>query len=364
MMPASYIPGYAGLQREVLTSEHATLWQRFNETMVPLHVLRELGGYKQRLKAIRAKQGTAIPMKMLSKPDNLCFVNSFWGIEAPKDCPPNCIPVGPLLPETYEGLEKHDKLTSFLNSHKRVMYISLGTHALLEDHSLRRLLEGAILAKSAGHIDGVIWSIRAMARKQIKADTPMTDVDGRASTVGSFVDNENPDFYFMLFAPQRAILDHPSVTIFFTHGGASSANEMAFHGKKGVAMGVYFDQLQNMLRLRDAGVAIPLDKNHFTPKQMAETIGIVAEDKDGKFDFNARRLQGIAKICARRKVLAADIIEEVIVNGSDYHLQPADVRMPWWKTHNIDMVAVMLGGSILTCVTLYLLGRLVVPRVL
>ena len=166
-----------------------------------------------------------------------------------------------------------------------------------------------------------------------------------------------PDFRFLEFAPQRAILAHPNTRCYLTHGGASSTNESAYHGVPTVTIGVYFDQLQNAIRLRDAGVSIPLDKHNFTSQELSCAITAIVQDEAGSFRQNCLRLKNVASVACRRKYLAADMIEEVLFdhqgrrNGPDterpFHLQTADMRMPYWKAKNWDIFALVGGITLL-----------------
>lgn len=77
-------------------------------------------------------------------------------------------------------------------------------------------------------------------------------------------------------------------------------------------------------------------------------------------------MKNIARIAARRKHYAVDLLEEVLADhegrrGSDrpMHLQTADVRMPVWKAKNWDLWAfagfvIVLGAGGLTLMAVML----------
>ncbi|GAQ42225.1 glycosyltransferase [Aspergillus tubingensis] len=349
MLPATYIPGAYGLQMEVLTSEHATLWQRLQNYLLGLRALPAYLRYRSWAREQRSRLGIYRSLPNRSKPDHLLLVNSFFGLEPAKDLPPNVIAVGPILSDTYPGLTPD--LQSFTAKYKRILYISLGTHALVSDAALRRILHGATLAlQTEQSIDGVIWSIRGMAMKQfnLAATAPAQEC-----SISDLVSGANPHIYFCPFVPQRALLAHPSVSVFLTHAGASSTNEAIFHGIRSITIGVYFDQISNAMKLRDAGVSTLLDRDTFTPEQLCQAINEQLSDSTGAFAANCIRLQRIARIASRRKYLAADLIEEALADaegrkvagdGRAMHLETADMRMPVWKARNWDLWA--LGASI------------------
>lgn len=363
MLPASYIPGTPGLQIEVLTSEFATVLQRLWSAVAIYTSLPHYLRYLRWLKRMRASIGVSRQLPTLTKPDYLCLVNSFFGLEAAKDLPPNVAAIGPVLSDRIPAL--NEPFTTFLGSRSRVLYVALGTHVLLSHQVLFRLLSGAVAALASGVIDGIIWPIRYKARNQLDPSAVIavpapatfegqkTDPVTSSTTVCSLLNNSHPSILFVEFAPQRALLHDARVAIFFSHAGASSTNEAAFAGVPLITLPVYFDQIQNAMRLRDAGVSVPLQKENFTAHDVSTAISSILDDRqrDGPIATNVRRVRGIAKVAARRKHLGADLIEEVMADWGDrrrerqlgvkrprgMHLQTADARMPVWKARNWDL---------------------------
>lgn len=152
--------------------------------------------------------------------------------------------------------------------------------------------------------------------------------------------------------------------LFLTHAGPSSANEGLYHGVPMLAMPIGGDQIQEAMRLVAAGVATSLKKNAFSAEELSRAVEKLLTDCDGEFSRNVLRMQRIAHVTARRKHLAADLIEEFLYdwglrfeldpddqpgrelpgsNGgrgkelSPMHLQTADARMSWLKANNIDL---------------------------
>ncbi len=355
MLPASYIPGIPGLQRDILTSEHATIWQRLKAELVALSIVPSFLKYTQWVREMRASARVNGLLPSTSKPNHLVLVNSFFGVEVPKDLPPSVAAVGPILTETYPPFT--ESLEAFLGAHTRVLYVALGTHVLLHDKALRQILEGVTNAINLGLIDGAIWPIRGMARKQLHQQARAPGSLADKFSIADLLDGAHPDLMFLDYAPQRAVLAHHNTRMFVSHVGASSTNEAVFHGKPIISIAIFFDQLQNAMKLRDAGVSIPLNKSTFRAIDLTSAIAEIVHDRDGKFSQNVRRLQKIAQITCRRKNLAADLIEEVLVDfegrcgGPErerpMHLQTADARMPIWKAKNYDLHALLAGFSLL-----------------
>lgn len=358
MLPASYIPGVPGLQVKVLTSEHATLWQRLENELGRLRALPAFINYQRWLRMMRAGAGVSRMLPSTPKPDYLLLVNSFFGLATPKDLPPTVVAVGPILSDTYPPLT--EQLQTFVQTHRKILYVALGTHVLLRDETLRCILAGVADSLHTGVIDGVIWSIRGMARAQLAL---ASQAPGRLSaqyTVADLLSGHNPSIFFLEFAPQRALLEHPHTSLYITHAGTSSTNEAAFHGIPVISIGIYFDQLQNSMRLRDAGVSVALDKTTFSADDLSAAITQITQDREGAFARNVQRLKRIARIASRRKYLAADLIEEVLADHEGrhvvgrggacerpMHLQTADMRMPLWKVRNWDLYACVVTSMVL-----------------
>jgi UDP:flavonoid glycosyltransferase YjiC (YdhE family) len=369
MLPAPYIPGTPGLQIEVLTSEFATLWQRLRSAVAIYASLPHYLRYLRWRKKMRFSAGITRPLPTLTKPDYLCLVNSFFGLDAAKDLPPNVAAIGPILNDSVAPLDS--TYDEFLSTRHRVLYVSLGTHVLLGAPVMHQLLTGVLGALQSQAIDGVIWAIRPMARKQLDQAAQMVvpafdhqhAKSGVAMTVAALLTNGHPSVLVVDHAPQTSLLHDDRIVTFLSHAGAASTHEALYAGVPLVTVAVYFDQLQNALRLRDAGVSVPLDKDTLAAKQVQDAIEHIADDsaREGPMAANVERMQRIARVAAKRKHLAADLIEEVLADwegrrrerecgGSKYrqrgmHLQTADGRMPQWKARNWDLYAVSLTAT-------------------
>ena len=331
---------------------------------------------------MRREAGVKSMPRIQEKPDYLLFVNSFFGLEPPKDLPPLIQAVGPILSNTYPPID--DQLGRFFLDKQCVAYVAFGTHVILNADKLNNLIHGFAAALLACHIDGVIWAVRPTARIQLDASKDYPDHGLWKHTYGDLLANRHPAWLFLDFAPQRAILEFPQTQIFLTHAGPSSANEALYHGVPMIAMAVYGDQLQNSMRLVAAGVAVSLNKDAFTPVELCNMIGMILQDRQGEFQRNVRRMQRIAHIASRKKHTAADAVEEFLydwglryefdpndrtsegklINAgrgkelSPMHLQTADVRMSWIKANNIDlhMIVLTLAAAIVALIVLAVEG--------
>lgn len=361
-LPCSYIPGHPMLRLPgTMTSENASLLLRIRNELVILPDLLEirklLGAYQK----MRDAHGVHYAPHRPKKPDYLIFVNSFNGLEIPRDLPPTCAPIGPLLSPTWAPLDS--EFSAFLETHNSVLYIALGTHIILPHEHAVSIINGVSKLIDEGLIDGVIWAMAKTNRADLDQTVGFQFKDNNGEkqiTLGEMLEGGHPAWLFSLFAPQRAILDHPSTKLYFTHGGGSSANEALFHGKPVLSMGIFSDQIENTTRLVAGGVGESLSKLDFTTDELyTKAKQILVSGEEGHYQRNVLRLQRIAHVAARRKYYAADLVEELVYdnelrfgkNGTvlrPMHLQTADSRMPLYKVLNLDMYAVgFLGISTL-----------------
>ncbi|EEA25565.1 hypothetical protein TMatcc_006206 [Talaromyces marneffei ATCC 18224] len=356
MVPRKYIPGMPGAQLKHLSSEHASLWDRLREEYHVLQLIFAMKDYILFQRKMRREMGLG-PRPPQQKPDYLVLVNSFFGLEVPKDLPPLMIPIGPVLADTFQPLDTAPELLHFLQVHKKVIYVAFGSHVELPGWRVRRLIKGLTQALESGDIDGVVWAWkdRASVLKELESDRGSIGED--RVDYYAVLDNKDERFKIMGWVPQRAILDHPSVCLYLSHCGASSTMEAVFHGVPVVAMPVYGDQLANGKRLEAAGVGINMDRRKFVAEELATNIQTLVRDEGGSFSQNVLRLQRIASANSRRKHVAADRIEEVMYDAellsSDkvgkhvarrpMHLQTPDCRMSWVKANNLDLYLVYIA---------------------
>jgi hypothetical protein len=224
MAPVSYIPGQPGSQIDMsLTSKHASIVSRIRNEMVLLWALPSLLRWTKWTKDMRTKAGVRHESPSDSKPDYLVLVNSFFGSEAPKDIPPSIMPCGPISGDSYPELD--DEHASFLDQHKRVLYVALGTHIILEGTDVAKILEGVLQAIDQQHIDGVIWAVGSSPCKECPLTRSFARAGQCSHTLGELLDHADPDLMFPLFTSQRAILAHQNTVLSLTHGGSSSVNE-------------------------------------------------------------------------------------------------------------------------------------------
>ncbi|KAJ4022768.1 hypothetical protein NW766_001815 [Fusarium irregulare] len=376
MMPQKYIPGQPGMQQRCLTSEHASIYDRLYEMTFLLRSAPFFLRWVFWTRAMRRKEGVA-PRPKLSKPEWLVFLNNFYGMETPRDTPPLVHPVGPILADSYPALDGDIK--KFVETHQKIALVAFGTHVILDEEKIFRIINGLSYAIASGVIDGVVWALSARSRGRL--DTSIRVPSPRLShlAIEQLFSNQDESWHFATWVPQRSVLEHASTVIFVTHAGPSSVNESIFHGVPMVAMGIFGDQMVTTLRLERSGIAVRLDKETFDAASLTEAIRTILLLDSESFQRNVRRMQKIAIVGSRKKHFAANLIEEhlydwdgrferslldfkdsensggvpsqtldprdVYPRGKELrsmHLQTPDVRMSWIKLNNIDIALLLV----------------------
>jgi hypothetical protein len=388
MMPQKYIPGQPGMQQRCLTSEHASIYDRLFEMTFLLRSAPYFLHWVFWIKAMRRKEGVP-PRPKLSKPDYLVFLNNFYGMETPRDTPPLVHPVGPILAESYSTLE--GEMKDFVDTHHKVALVAFGTHVILDDAKIFKIINGLANAIYSGAIDGVVWALSARSRGRLETSIKVPSSHLSHLNVNQLIDNQHPAWFFTTWVPQRALLEHASTVIFVTHAGPSSVNESIFHGVPMVAMGIFGDQMVTSLRIERSGIAVRLDKENFDSASLKEAIESILLLNKESFQKNVKRMQRIAIVGSRKKHFAADLIEEHLYDWDErfehsvldrkssragntfapedldlndiygrgrelrpMHLQTPDVRMSWIKLNNIDIALLFLGALGLIVSLLYM----------
>jgi UDP:flavonoid glycosyltransferase YjiC (YdhE family) len=395
----SYMPGIPGFQLKCLTSEHATMLDRIYEQVFAVKMLFSLRHHILWRRRMRRQAG--LPAAgLVRKPSHLYLINAFFGLDVPRELPPLVVPVGPILYEDYPALDA--ETANFLNSHQKVVFIAFGTHVSMGGERFIKIIRGVQAALAAGHVDGVLWAIKRA--NKVDSDSalalgPPAEIHDILQQNGHGSSSDTDAHWRLLsWAPQRAILDHPSTVAFLSHCGSSSVYESVFHGVPVLGMPIFNDQFKHEKCLRAAGVGLGLDKNSFTPAELCEKLATLVNDPDGTVRRNCVRLKRIAVIQSKKKEYAADRIVELIYdhelrfdwnehddewkttrggqNLTDSsstrrsrrglrpaHLQTADARMSFWKAQNYDLffvyAIVVLGPAVVVRTAWKLLSRTV-----
>ncbi|CAG8851358.1 19540_t:CDS:1, partial [Racocetra persica] len=149
-------------------------------------------------------------------------------------------------------------LDSFLNTHPRTMYFTLGSNVFTSPQNIAILLKSFLELINQNIIDGVIWAI---VRTNVTELMPFSNVNFPISDI---LNNNYPHIHITKFAPQFAILSHENTKVYLSHGGASSCHESMYTATPMLILPIIGDQPVNAEKLELAGMALRLSKFDLT----------------------------------------------------------------------------------------------------
>ncbi|KAG1461069.1 hypothetical protein G6F56_005807 [Rhizopus delemar] len=156
------------------------------------------------------------------------MIHNVYGIESPKSLTPLDHYVGPIMRSSYPKL---DNITqNFLDNHQRVVYVGFGQHAQAYKADLELILPSLLKLKKEGVIDGIIWA-------RLSSEVP-----------------KDKDILLPGWAPQFAILQHPSISFFISHGGMASVVESLYNGVRLFVYPFFGDQPINARAIKQNGL--------------------------------------------------------------------------------------------------------------
>ncbi|XP_026149105.1 UDP-glucuronosyltransferase 2C1-like isoform X2 [Mastacembelus armatus] len=156
--------------------------------------------------------------------------------------------------------------------------------------------------------------------------------------------------------PQNDLLGHPKIKLFVAHGGTNGVQEAMYHGVPVVGLPTFFDQYDNLLRLKDRGAAkiitfatVDKDNNFFEAVQ--EVLN------EPSYRINMQRLSRLHRDQPIKPMDNAIFwIEFVMRHGGAAHLKTESYRLPWYSYHSVDVIIFLLTVALLI---LFILVRLV-----
>ncbi|KAH8269748.1 hypothetical protein KR018_009818 [Drosophila ironensis] len=184
--------------------------------------------------AIRQRFGPGFPStEEMIRNTSLMLINQHFSLSGPKPIPPNVIEVGGVHIKPPKPLPA-DLQQIMDNASKGVILVSWGSQ--LKASSLPTEKRDAIV-RALGRLEQqVIW--------KWENDT---------------LPNKPPNMHLRKWLPQRDILAHANLKLFFSHGGLMGTTEAVSSGVPIVGMPIYGDQSLNIAALVQRGMALQLE---------------------------------------------------------------------------------------------------------
>ena len=251
------------------------------------------------------------------------IVPSVIGFEYPRPNSPLTTYVGPILSPVTDPLPENIQMWLGSRPTGSVVYISMGSGAILTHQAARAIVEGL---NATGH--SAVWSLRKKNRAIL---------DG--------LEVSDKKILLLDWAPQLAILRHRSIRMAILHGGMNGVNEALHSGVPIIVLPSFADQPANADRVAHHGLGIRLDPDDLTSVQIIDSIHRI---DSGDYHIHVNKLRKIFHH-AGGVTKAADLVELYAEVGYD-HLIPAYARYGWtWiQYYNVDVCGLLLviGGVI------------------
>ncbi|XP_047437458.1 UDP-glucuronosyltransferase 2C1-like [Mugil cephalus] len=263
--------------------------------------------------------GPDVDYKQVMTDADIWLMRVDFVFDYPRPTMPNIVYMGGFQCKPAKPLPQH--LEDFVQSSGEhgVIIMSLGTFV----NELPADLANEIAAAFAKLPQKVIWKYAGDRPATLGNNTLMVD-----------------------WMPQNDLLGHPKIKLFVAHGGTNGVQEAIYHGVPVVGIPVFFDQYDNLLRLKDRGGAeiltlATLDKDDNFLKAIQEVLN------EPSYRMNMQRLSRLHRdqpITPLERALFW--IEFVMRHKGAAHLKAESIRMPWYSYYSVD-VALFLGGAML-----------------
>uniref|UniRef100_A0A0N5B5A4 glucuronosyltransferase n=1 Tax=Strongyloides papillosus TaxID=174720 RepID=A0A0N5B5A4_STREA len=256
------------------------------------------------------------------------IINSspFFGIPGPKA--PKMIEISGL------GIPKHKSLDEYwdniMNLRKNTILISFGSFA--KSSKMPKEMKQSIMETIKKFPDTTfIW----------KYETPE---DGFGKNIENLILNK--------WVPQNDLLNDKRLSLFISHGGINSCNEIAYAGIKALLVPIFGDQFRNAKLVEKRNIGKVMEKKKLSdPKAFESMIRELLTNED--YTKNAKRTSNLLKNSPLHSVeLLTKVVEFTAEFGPFPDLDMASRNMSIIEYYNLDIVVPILA-FLLLCVVLF-----------
>ena len=236
--------------------------------------------------------------------------------------------VGPMISQYQPQLPQH--IEEWLDGRRlrSVVYVSMGTTAILTSAQAEMIVNGATRANLS-----VVWSLRKNNQHILEHMT----FDRDSVLIADWL-------------PQVTILRHPSIHSAVLHGGLGGIQEALSSGVPIVVIPFLFDQLDNGVRVKYYNYGEMIKLHELSTPLVTHTLQVIGTELYRK---SLKKIQRIYKKDGGAS-RAADLIEFYSDVGYE-HLIPSYAKYNWtWiEFHNVDVHFVLVAAALLLSYLLY-----------
>ncbi|XP_041651081.1 UDP-glucuronosyltransferase 2C1-like [Cheilinus undulatus] len=162
--------------------------------------------------------------------------------------------------------------------------------------------------------------------------------------------------------PQKDLLGHPKTKAFVTHGGTNGVQEAIHHGVPVVGLPLFFDQPDNLSRIRAKGGAVIVDIAVLDRHIFEEALRAVLYNSSYR-----ENMQTLSRLHRDQPMKPLDQavfwIEYVIRHKGGHHLKSQSYKMSWFVYHSVDVITALLAVIFLASFICFLFVRFVWRKV-
>ncbi|XP_053297750.1 UDP-glucuronosyltransferase 2C1 isoform X1 [Pleuronectes platessa] len=144
--------------------------------------------------------------------------------------------------------------------------------------------------------------------------------------------------------PQRDLLAHPQTKVFVAHGGTNGVQEAIYHGVPVLGIPLFFDQFDNLVRLKERGAAKIIELGDLNGQSFKQGLQeVLLQDS---YRQNMQRLSSLHRDQAIAPMDHAIFwLEYVIRHKGAAHLRTEAYKMPWYSYYSLDVLLVLLTAA-------------------
>ncbi|XP_012257373.2 UDP-glucosyltransferase 2-like [Athalia rosae] len=271
------------------------------------------------------------PLNDLYNDMSLVLVNSHTSIHGARLKSPAVIDVAGL--HINETVDLPEDLESWMNSAKNgVIYFSLGT--MIKPETIGSEKISAICECFAELEDyKVLWKGKM---EEMPAGLP-------------------PNVKMIQWIPQYAVLRHPKVKVFVTHGGLMGTLEAIHAGVAIIGIPFFADQYFNIASYVDRGFAVKVNYENLDKSTLSNALTSVLTDP--KYERNIRHYSKLFKDRPLSPMQEAIYWVNFIIRNGGNSLKPPVSHLYWFQYYMIDVILYLTIITILSLLAIFVIFR-------